>query len=217
MAVVDRVVVAPFPSGARVVSKLLGQASAAGWKWTKLSAVACVMVYALAATVAARLSSFSPSVPTKLLRVLNTVSSRVRTGARRVRAVKSLRGDAEEARRPGVISEDEVSKSWREAIVKMRASDEALRRALLAVPETCQGAEELHAFADVIRPVDLTEMPPAILASGAPPDYSSHQLRLVPFSTRVAPPRTAPLGHPKQVRMPPSEFKPSSIRDLITP
>ncbi|MGA1354704.1 MAG: hypothetical protein ACO32I_08050, partial [Candidatus Limnocylindrus sp.] len=179
MAVVDRVVAIPLPSGVKLSDEGGEETSQSDWAWVKLSGISCIMVYALAATVVARLASFSCSIPARVARVLGEMSSRVRSGARPWKSVKVSAGGLRAAVQASRVETTGTTAVWRQAVIRMRAADEALKNALLAIPEDDPMSEDLRAFADVVRPIDLMEVPPTMMLEDAPPDYRAQQLRLL--------------------------------------
>lgn len=210
-AVVDRVVALPVSGGAKMQLSA-GSADSATFEWTRLGAIDCLLVYALAATVAVRMLTFSARAPFATVKRLLGLDARVRTGARPLRDVLAVGRDERQCdRQAGRV------RTWKQALIDMRAADEVLRRALLAIPDSDPMAVDLRSFADVVRPVDIEEIPPYFFGDGALPVFDDESLRLLPFSTRVLPPVTEWLPRVEQKRIPPNSFKPESIHDLLEP
>lgn len=130
-----------------------------GWEWLTLGAVAGTCVYAIAAMALARVCTYYPSVPQRVLATLFAARSGCRSGARELREVKHTPGE-KRRREPTPASPDvwpvvlHPPANWLEAKSRMAAANHVLREALLAVPDSDADAAYLRSFADVVRPVN---------------------------------------------------------------
>jgi hypothetical protein len=198
-----------------------------GWlHWVTLAA-ASSLLYALVAHAVNRVRTYRTSIPRVVLDSLMNASSRLRSGALEPRRLSPATRPIKRAL-PGADDHD-VSLRHRgsppaleparfaDALAKSLAVDEHLRRTLLAIPDSDPLAAQLHAFADRVQPADLTEIPPAFLLDGGLPKFSNPELFLTPFSVRVQPPRTAPLPPVPPQILPPADFHPQDLGDLLTP
>jgi len=206
-AAVDRVVALPF-AGSLAVSAVANQHPLPGWCWVTLGAITCAAVYALAALAINRVRTYFPSSSRAVMRALESAPALWRSGAREQRRVKRTRLESSGTATPGKLS------CWRKARARMLAADQALVQALLAVPDSDPMAADLHAFADLVRPLNEEEVPPSFRLDGGLPTFTDPGLFMAPFSMRVQPPCTQWLPLPPQPEAP-SDFDPESLQDLL--
>lgn len=198
-AVVDRVVTLPLQQTAIRVTLLLDRPSLAGWSWVPLAFLAGTLAFPLAAFALARINTYRESSSPKVLAELFAAQPRFRSGSRELRALSMSR------KRPRSPSPDpdltappspsnlpsSSSDSWISVRSRLAAADSLLRRQLLSVPQSDPDSADLHAFADLVRPFDESEVPPSFRLPCALPSFANDDLRLQPYSIRVAPPSTS--------------------------
>ena len=108
-------------------------------------------------------------------------------------------------------------RTWQEARTRLSAADHVLRQTFLAYDGTSPPKEEIHAFADLIVPLNEEEIPPFFKLDGKLPSYDNPDLFLAPFSVRVQPPRTEWIDRKPPQPPPPPDFEPRNIFDLLDP
>ena len=165
--------------------------------------------YGLCVRALARMRTYAPSVDWSVhLRATQTDEGALeRTGAAPLAAVaadpahrSSLRGTA------GVS----FSQAWADTL----ADDEHLRRMILRLPHS----DPVRAYADRVLPQNVEEVPPGFRGEGGLPRFDGADLRLLPFPTRVLPPRTPPmLRAPCAAQLPHAPgSEPCNLRDLYS-
>lgn len=215
---VDRLVALPLgPTLACAAARAVDAGHLPGWRWLTLGALGGLAVYAMAALASSRIRSYFPSSSTRAAQLLMQQSSaRWRVGAREHRAAAL----APARRRPPQGKRtlaDATSRSWSHVRAQVTAADLVLRRMLLAIPSSDPDAEGLHAFADLLKPLNEEEVPPAFKLPDGLPTFERSDLYWTPYSVRVVAPRTAWLPRAAPQPPPPDAFRPSSIRDLLEP
>lgn len=210
--VVDRLVAMPL-----ALRQALPQAEKFGspLRWATLAMVAGTAVYFMAALAIARVKSFMPSVPREVFISWVEGASLTRTGARAPKRVKSSGGAS--PHRVWERGSQHPRPTWAQAKAASFAADEMLRSALLDQPALTAEDVYVRGFADLIKPFSEEEVPLYFRVDGHLPSFLNESLCLVPFSTRVQPPHTAPLPKPVPQPSPPKHFRPSSLKDLLTP
>ena len=201
---VDRVIVLPIYTEQQK-PRILPE----GTEWMQWAALATAtsLVFALVAHAVNRAKTFRATISRDVLDQLLAASTRFRSGARELRFA------------PLAVEMPTVSasgKSFATRLGESLAADEHLRQELLRIPGSDPVAKQLRAYADRILPADVSEIPPAFQRHGALPSFDAPELFHTPFTVRVQPPATSPLPPVLAQPNPPDDFKPQSLRDLLT-
>ena len=148
LQVVDRVVALPL-RGSSAEAAAVWAGGHSGWGWAPLGGLTCALVYALAAMAVSRVRTYFPSSSRAVLQALSAAPALWRSGAREARGVKRSR-DPEGGR--STSCSGAAFSTWADAKARALAADQALARALLAIPDSDPDAEDLHAFAHRVSP-----------------------------------------------------------------
>lgn len=213
---VDRVVTLPLSSGPPMVALATpAWAASRNLSWCRLKDVAGSLRYPLAAHALARVRSLLPSGTRELRLALTDTCSDHSSGA------NPSTSSARQCCSSSYIHPSRCSlrphSTWKEAVAFCQAAEALLRQHLLQDQSDSKEAEYLRSFADRICPGKEGEVPPTFMRDGNLPSFSDPSLVSVPFCVRVHPPRTSSLAPPRPQPAPPSDFTPSSLKDLLLP
>ena len=131
-------------------------------------------------------------------------------------------GEAVGALPPVSVSPAEVLKGeprpFNQEVERARGAEQLLRQALANVPLSDPDRSDMLSWADIIQPLEVTDVPPALQDL---PTFADPRIETMRFSARGAPPSTLPLP-PAPLQPWPLDgaglrFEPQAMEDLLEP